>query len=295
MSKNIKNTVLFLACAVNAGLTIAKTDPLASTSISAALTPVASTSGASISGASISGASISGASISGASISGASISGASISGASISGASISGASISGASISGASISGASISGASTSGASTSGASISVASTPVAATQVAATQVVSTSTAPLTVVTLPTDTGLASADVALTKAYVGLVWTLGNASLMPDAVVGLRHSKTKVSSGVSGYDVSARFKLGAKLAFGSVRAVYLDGKRSSQWNVGLGYSATHQSAFGTFGASAEYLKLGLDYVFKPAKIDAFVELNTLEKPVEVKSVPTLGPV
>jgi hypothetical protein len=144
-------------------------------------------------------------------------------------------------------------------------------------------------------------GLASADVTQDKAYVGLVWTLENSSFMPDAVVGLRHAKTTAGADVSGYDVSARFKLGGTLTFDSVRAVYLDGKRTSQWQAGLGYSAKHQSAFGTVGASAEYLKLGLDYLVKPAKFDAFVELNTLEKPAEVKSEPVpvvqpaLGPV
>eukprot|EP01034_Spumella_vulgaris_P024998 gene24998-31401_t len=127
--------------------------------------------------------------------------------------------------------------------------------------------------------------LASADVTQDKAYVGLVWTLENSSFMPDAVVGLRHAKTTAGADVSGYDVSARFKLGGTLTFDSVRAVYLDGKRTSQWQAGLGYSAKHQSAFGTVGTSAEYLKLGLDYLVKPAKFDAFVELNTLEKPAE----------
>eukprot|EP01030_Chromulinospumella_sphaerica_P005041 gene5041-4931_t len=50
--------------------------------------------------------------------------------------------------------------------------------------------------------------------------------------MPDAVVGLRHAKTTAGADVSGYDVSARFKLGGTLTFDSVRAVYLDGKRTS---------------------------------------------------------------
>ena len=144
---------------------------------------------------------------------------------------------------------------------------------------------------------PAASDLGNTDVTQNKAYVGLVWTLGASSFMPDAVVGLRHAKTTASSDVSGYDVSARFKLGGKFAFDSVRAVYLDGKRSSQLNVGLGYSATHQSAFGTFGAGSEYLKLGLDYLFKPAKFIPFVEINSLEKPAEVKpvEVPAQSPV
>ncbi|PUE11731.1 hypothetical protein B9Z51_05525 [Limnohabitans sp. T6-5] len=119
--------------------------------------------------------------------------------------------------------------------------------------------------------------------------------------MPDAVRGLRHVKSTQASEVSGYDVSARFKLCGTLAFDSASVVYLDGKRNSHFNVGLGYSATHQTAFGSVGASAEYLKLGLDYAFKHAKFMPFVELNTPEKPVEVKSelapvvLPAFGPV
>lgn len=121
------------------------------------------------------------------------------------------------------------------------------------------------------------------DMTQNRGYIGLVWTLGQSSTVPDLVVGLRHTKTDSSSDVKGNDVSARFKLNGGIAFDSVRAVYLNGSRSSQANLGLGYSATYQSVFGTVGGSAEHLKLGLDYLYKPAKFDPFVEVNTLKKP------------
>ena len=123
------------------------------------------------------------------------------------------------------------------------------------------------------------------DVIQNRGYIGMVWTLEKSSAVPDVVVGLRHAKTASDSDVTGYDVSARFKFTGNVAFDSVRAVYLNGNRSTQANIGLGYSVTHQSVFGTVGGSGEHLKLGLDYLYKPAKFDPFVEINTLGKPDE----------
>lgn len=128
------------------------------------------------------------------------------------------------------------------------------------------------------------------EASQNRGYIGLTWTLENASAMPNVVVGLRHTKTSSDADVTGYDVSARFKLFGNTRFDSVRAVYLNGNRSSQANVGLGYSIKHQSVFGTVGGSGEHLKLGLDYLYKPAKFDPFVEINTQEKPAEAKATP-----
>jgi hypothetical protein len=133
------------------------------------------------------------------------------------------------------------------------------------------------------------------EVSQNRGYIGLTWTMENASAVPDVVVGLRHTKTAADADVTGYDVSVRFKLFGNTSFDSVRAVYLNGNRSSQANVGLGYSMKHQSVFGTVGGSGEHLKLGLDYLYKPAKFDPFIEINTLEKPEEAKATPTPLPV
>lgn len=124
------------------------------------------------------------------------------------------------------------------------------------------------------------------DIEQNRGYVGLVWTMEKSSAVPDVVFGLRHTKTNPAADVTGYDVSARLKFTGNLSFDNVRAVYLDGNRSSQANVGLGYSLSQQSAFGTVGVGAEHLKLGVDYLLKPAKFDAFIEVNTLSKPAEV---------
>jgi hypothetical protein len=134
----------------------------------------------------------------------------------------------------------------------------------------------------------------ASDVTQNRGYVGLVWTLEKSSAVPDVVVGLRHTKTTWESDVTGYDASARFKFNGHMAFDSVRAVYLDGNRSAQVNIGMGYSVTQQSMFGTVGGSTEHLKLGVDYLLKPAKLDPFVEINTLGKPDDVKT-PVLQPV
>jgi hypothetical protein len=123
------------------------------------------------------------------------------------------------------------------------------------------------------------------DVTQNRGYIGMVWTLEKSSAVPDVVVGLRHAKTTSDSDVTGYDVSARFKFTGNVAFDSVRALYLNGDRSTQANIGLGYSMTHQSMFGTVGGSGEHLKLGVDYLYKPAKFDPFIEINTLGKPDE----------
>ena len=128
------------------------------------------------------------------------------------------------------------------------------------------------------------------DMTQNRGYIGLVWTVGQSSAVPDLGVGRRYTKTDSASDVKGHDVSARFKLNGGMAFDSARALYLNGNRSSQANVGLGYSATYQSLFGTVGASAEHLKLGLDYLYKPAKFDPFVEINTLKKPAVTEQLP-----
>ena len=134
--------------------------------------------------------------------------------------------------------------------------------------------------------------LLPADAVQNRAYVGLVWTVEKSSAVPDFVVGLRHAKTNADSDVTGYDVSARFKFNGNVGFDSVRAVYLDGNRNSQANLGLGYSVTHQSVFGTVGGSTEHLKLGLDYLFTPGTFDPFVEINTLDKPDASNFVPPI---
>ena len=128
------------------------------------------------------------------------------------------------------------------------------------------------------------------DMTQNRGYIGLVWTFGQSSAVPDVVMGLRYTRTDSASDVKGHDVSARFKLNGGIAFDSARALYLNGNRSSQANVGLGYSATYQSVFGTVGGSAEHLKLGLDYLYKPAKFDPFVEINTLKKPAATEQPP-----
>jgi hypothetical protein len=123
------------------------------------------------------------------------------------------------------------------------------------------------------------------DMTQNRGYIGMVWPMEKSSAVPHIVVGLRHAKTTSDSDVTGYDVSARFKFTGNVTFDSVRTLYLNGNRSTQANIGLGYSVTHQSMFGTVGGSGEHLKLGLDYLYKPTKFDPFIEINTLGKPDE----------
>lgn len=123
----------------------------------------------------------------------------------------------------------------------------------------------------------------AADNTQNTAYIGIAWTFGISSLMPDGVVGWRQTRTSASSDMTGVDASARFKLTGTLTLDSIRTVYLNGDRSSYANVGVGYSLTNRSIFGTVGASVERARIGADFHFGPSTPSLFLELNTLKKP------------
>lgn len=124
----------------------------------------------------------------------------------------------------------------------------------------------------------------------TRIYTGLSWELGgNQGMTPDFVLGVRSITVKNTDSVTGGDFSFKFKLkNSSVSLDSTRLAYVGGKRNSLVNVGLGYSNTHSTPISTLAVQGNYLRISTDYQFYHKKFQFFGEINTLEKPTQVKS-------
>ena len=138
----------------------------------------------------------------------------------------------------------------------------------------------------------------------TRAYAGLVWTLGkDFKKTPELSLGL--SAIKQESGYAftdswdttfpvnqpsesvegGLDWSLRINFDNGVAVDSTRLLYLNGDRDLLGNVGLGYSFAENLPFGTIGVQAPYSRIGVDVALDNGTLttpEFFVELLTLDK-------------
>ncbi|EAV47066.1 hypothetical protein MB2181_03295 [Methylophilales bacterium HTCC2181] len=138
----------------------------------------------------------------------------------------------------------------------------------------------------------------------TRAYAGLVWTLGkDFKKTPELTLGL--SAIKQESGLAftenwignspvnqpsesvegGLDWSLRINFDNGVAVDSTRLLYLNGDRDLLGNIGLGYSFAENRPFGTIGVQAPYSRIGVDVALDNGTLttpEFFVELLTLDK-------------
>ena len=138
----------------------------------------------------------------------------------------------------------------------------------------------------------------------TRAYAGLVWTLGkDFKKTPEITLGIR--AIKLESGFAftkfwdatfpvnqpsesvegGLDWSLRINFDNGVAVDSTRLLYLNGDRDLLGNVGLGYSFAENRPFGTIGVQVPYSRIGVDVALDNGTLitpEFFVELLTLDK-------------
>ena len=151
---------------------------------------------------------------------------------------------------------------------------------------------------------PADITYSHKESTDTRAYAGLVWTLGkDFKKTPELTLGL--SAIKQESGLAfteqwdttfpvnqpsesvegGLDWSLRINFDNGVAVDSTRLLYLNGDRDLLGNVGLGYSFAENRPFGTIGVQAPYSRIGVDVALDNGTLttpEFFVELLTLDK-------------
>jgi len=138
----------------------------------------------------------------------------------------------------------------------------------------------------------------------TRAYAGLVWTLGqDFKKTPELTLGLSAIKRESGLAVTsrwdttfpvnepsesvegGLDLSLRINFDNGVAVDSTRLLYLNGDRDLLGNIGLGYSFAESRPFGTIGVQAPYSRIGVDVALDNGTLttpEFFVELLTLDK-------------
>jgi len=151
---------------------------------------------------------------------------------------------------------------------------------------------------------PVDITYSHKESTDTRAYAGLVWTLGkDFKKTPELTLGL--SAIKQESGLAftenwidtfpvnqpsesvegGLDWSLRINFDNGVAVDSTRLLYLNGDRDLLGNIGLGYSFAESRPFGTIGVQAPYSRIGVDVALDNGTLttpEFFVELLTLDK-------------
>ena len=152
--------------------------------------------------------------------------------------------------------------------------------------------------------VPSDITYSHKESTDTRAYAGLVWTLGkDFKKTPELTLGL--SAIKQESGYAftdswdttfpvnqpsesvegGLDWSLRINFDNGVAVDSTRLLYLNGDRDLLGNVGLGYSFAENRPFGTIGVQAPYSRIGVDVALDNGTLitpEFFVELLTLDE-------------
>lgn len=126
---------------------------------------------------------------------------------------------------------------------------------------------------------------APADLSVTesRAYVGVVFDLdGSDGFIPDLSVGARSLNVKSGNSVDGADLNARISFHKGIILDSVRLVYVGGERDVQGNIGVGYSNSHSSVFGTAAIQGPYTRIGVDYEIQKKVFEPYLEINTLPK-------------
>ena len=124
-------------------------------------------------------------------------------------------------------------------------------------------------------------------------YVGINWNFG-ARDGATAVLGYRGAKVKSNGNVDGFKVEATWVLsGAPMGFGEARVKYLNGKRSVQGEVGVGYSVAHQAFLINGGVQGPYANAGVDYLFDKGYLASIGvnSLNRVKEPKETQTCPS----
>lgn len=112
-----------------------------------------------------------------------------------------------------------------------------------------------------------------------KVYVGINWNFG-AREGATAVLGYRAAKTNDRDRVHGAKVELTYVLsGAPMGFGEVRVKALQGRRSAQGELGLGYSIQGEAFLLNGGVQGAYVNAGTDYVFGKGWMPS-IGINTL---------------
>ncbi|MEP7303397.1 MAG: hypothetical protein ABI699_17925 [Caldimonas sp.] len=149
--------------------------------------------------------------------------------------------------------------------------------------------------------LPAHAGKGGGDVPPTIAktgrhdnriYAGINWNFG-ARNGATAVVGYRAAKVKASGKVDGYKAELTWVLsGAPMGFGEARVKYLNGRRSVQGEIGVGFSGAHEAFLINGGVQGPFANAGVDYLFNKGYL-ASIGVNSLKKvkaPQETLSCP-----
>ena len=151
---------------------------------------------------------------------------------------------------------------------------------------------------------PVDITYSHKESTDTRAYAGLVWTLGqDFKKTPELILGLSAIKRESGLAVTigrellepvnqpsesvegGLDLSLRINFDNGVAVDSTRLLYLNGDRDLLGNIGLGYSFAESRPFGTIGVQAPYSRIGVDVALDNGTLitpEFFVELLTLDK-------------
>lgn len=112
-----------------------------------------------------------------------------------------------------------------------------------------------------------------------EAYVGIQWDMMARSSVT-AVLGYRSVRVDSSNNVRGGAVEATYALTGPMAGpGEFRIKGIDGDRSSQGELGIGYSAAHAAFLLNGGLQGNHVYGGVDYLFGPG-LKPYVGLNTI---------------
>ncbi len=126
-----------------------------------------------------------------------------------------------------------------------------------------------------------------------RIYAGINWNFGVRD-GATAVLGYRAAKVKSNSHVDGYKVEATWVLsGAPMGFGEARVKYLNGRRSAQGEVGIGFSGAHQAFLINGGVQGPYANAGVDYLFDKGWLGS-IGVNSLGKVKKPKETLTCPP-
>jgi hypothetical protein len=112
-------------------------------------------------------------------------------------------------------------------------------------------------------------------------YAGINWNFG-ARNGATAVLGYRGAKIKSNGHVDGYKAEVTWVLtGAPMGFGEARVKYLNGRRSAQGEIGIGFSGAHEAFLINGGVQGPYANGSVDYLFDKGYL-ASIGVNSLNK-------------
>lgn len=114
-----------------------------------------------------------------------------------------------------------------------------------------------------------------------KFFVGINWTFGaGPAVGPEAIVGFRSTRAR-SNSVRGAGLDVTFPFGQGLQLGAVRLKAIDGNRSYQGELGVGYSFASGVPLLTGGLFGSHLMAGTDYLIGTGW-QPYVGVHTLGK-------------